>query len=185
MSRRPPILGVLVVIVIALALLAGVQIVSAQLTRAPDQPIAFTHATHAGKLSIDCAFCHRNVDKGATASVPAVQQCMFCHAVVTQGERGGSGEEIAKLRDAFEKERPVDWIRVHRLPDHVRFIHEAHVRGLTDRYPYAGLKNVCATCHGEVAGTVKVEQVRQLKMGDCVACHRANGAPTDCTTCHK
>lgn len=172
------------VVVVLLAVLAGAQVVAAQLGGAPDQPIGFTHLTHATTLQIDCTFCHRNVTKGNTASVPAVQQCMFCHAVVT-GQTPLAQQEIGKVRDAFQNQLPIDWVRVHRVPDHVRFIHEAHYTGLRARNPGISTQNLCATCHGDVASTIKVGQVRQLRMGDCVACHRTNNAPTDCTTCHK
>lgn len=185
MSQRPPLLVGVVVIVVALAVLAGAQVVTAQLGQGPEQPIGFTHLTHAGTLQIDCTFCHRNVTKGSNASIPPVQQCMFCHSVVTTGERPEAPVEIAKLREAFQNQQPIDWIRVHRVPDTVRFVHEAHVRGLSALNPGAPVVNLCATCHGNVTTMTKVKQVRPLKMGDCVACHRQNNAPTDCTTCHK
>ena len=174
MDQRRLVVTVIVAIVVLVAAFAGSQVVLAQLNQAPEQPIGFTHKTHAGDFGVECAFCHRNVEKGANASVPAVRQCMFCHSVV-KGESAQAQKEIAKVRAAFENEQPIDWMRVHRVPDTVRFIHGAHIR--------AGF--TCATCHGDVASMTKVEQVRKLKMGDCVSCHRNNGAPTDCTTCHK
>ena len=112
---------------------------------APEQPIAFPHTIHAGidvwtypdgspkldadgnemtGLGLDCTFCHRNVDVGATAGVPPVEQCLFCHASV----QGDELEEVAKLVDAWQNKEPVAWERVHRVPDHVRFVHEAHIR---------------------------------------------------------
>lgn len=184
MSRRPSIIVGVLVLVVLVSALVGVQAVYSQYAR-PDQPIAFTHVTHAGVLQMDCTFCHRNVDKGSNAMVPAVQQCMFCHAAVT-GEGGNDPTrtaEIAKVREAFDTNNPIDWIRVHRLPDTVRFVHSAHIKALSR--PGMTTAQVCATCHGNVAEMPKVGQVRPLKMGDCVACHRQNAAPTDCTTCHK
>ena len=174
MNQRPPLLVAVVVVVVVLAVLAGAQAVAASLSQGPEQPIAFPHDVHATALQLDCTFCHRNADKGLNASVPAVQQCMFCHSVVTGGSENAQ-REIGKVREAFQDGEPIDWIRVHRVPDHVRFVHEAHIR--------AGFN--CATCHGDVAKMKRVAQVRPLKMGDCVSCHRANNAPTDCTTCHK
>ncbi len=174
---------------------------------APEQPIAFPHTVHAGidvwtdsegnpkldadgnemyGLGLDCTFCHRNVDKGATASIPPVEQCLFCHASV-QGEEL---TEVAKLVDAWENKEPVAWERVHRVPDHVRFVHEAHIRYFLERgetpagEPAPVAADVCSTCHGDVAAMAEVKQERSLKMGDCVDCHRDNNAPTDCTTCH-
>lgn len=139
---------------------------------APRQPVAFSHARHAGELGIQCEFCHRNVTTGAAATVPAVQQCMFCHEVVRGSAVNAS--EIDKVRTAWAEGTPINWIRVHRVPDHVRFIHEPHIR--------VGV--ACATCHGPVDTMQQVRQVRSLKMGDCVNCHRQNNAPTDCVVCH-
>jgi hypothetical protein len=133
------------------------------------QPIAFSHALHAGTLQLDCQFCHRAAARAPNAGVPPVEQCMFCHSVVTAGD-----PEIAKVRQAFASGEPVAWQRVHRVPDHTRFLHEAHVR--------AGI--TCATCHGQVERMAVVRQVRALNMGDCVGCHRQYGARTDCTVCH-
>ena len=175
----------------------------------PDQPIAFPHTVHVEDMGLDCTFCHRNVTKGEAATIPAVGLCMSCHVAVGDGK-----EEVEKLRDFQDRGEPIDWVRVHRLPDHVQFVHEAHVRR------FSGIKTVveqvldveteirrveaekispgaragdtmevlpsqtCSICHGDVGGMTKVKQVRSLKMGDCVDCHRKNSAPTDCTTCH-
>jgi hypothetical protein len=145
----------------------------------PDQPIAFPHPTHVEDLGMDCTFCHRNVTEGAAATIPSAGLCLTCHQVV-----GDDLPEIEKLREmVVENERPIDWVRVHRVPDHVHFVHEAHIRFFSERDGIAETA-VCATCHGDVGSMEKVEQVRALKMGDCVNCHRDNGAPTDCTTCH-
>lgn len=174
---------------------------------APEQPIHFPHTVHAGTdalvdlegnpmltgdgqpmhgLGLDCTFCHSNVDKGATASVPPVEQCLFCHQTV-----GTDLPEVMKLIAAWDNKGPVLWERVHRLPDTVRFVHEAHVRFFTKEgnlLPSGEQAmipaNVCSTCHGEIANMTEVKQVRSLKMGDCVDCHREYNAPTDCTTCH-
>jgi len=144
----------------------------------PAQPIAFPHTTHVQDIGLDCTFCHRNVTKGAAATIPAVGLCMTCHKTVGDGNL-----EIDKLRAVADAGDPVDWVRVHRVPDHVHFVHEAHIKYFSERdgiLPSA----VCSTCHGDVAGMTKVRQVQPLKMSDCVDCHRENNAPTDCTTCH-
>lgn len=140
------------------------------LKSAPQQPVAFSHLRHAGELKIACEFCHRNVTQGSAATVPAVEQCMFCHKVI-----GVGNVEVEKVRTAFETNTPINWVRVHRVPDHVHFVHEAHIRA---QIP-------CSTCHGEVQTMQRIRQVRPLKMGDCVDCHRANSAPTDCVACHR
>jgi hypothetical protein len=155
----------------------------------PTEPIAFDHSVHAGQAGIDCTFCHRETATGGaiggmTAGIPDVQQCMFCHSAVAQSTVGAGGlgldqakaqSEIDKLRQTWQQQRTIDWERVHRMPDHVRFVHEAHIK--------AGF--TCETCHGQVQNMGQVVQVRALNMGDCIACHRQNGANTECATCHK
>ena len=180
-------LGVITLAFLVVAALALTFVISAWLGRpvvfgyseGPDQPIAFPHPTHVEDLGMDCTFCHRNVTEGAAATIPSAGLCLTCHQIV-----GDDLPEIEKLREmVVENERPIDWVRVHRVPDHVHFVHEAHIRFFSERYGIAETA-VCATCHGDVGSMEKVEQVRALKMGDCVNCHRDNGAPTDCTTCH-
>jgi hypothetical protein len=166
------------VVLPALALVGGVFFVTvgtplllaSQPNPAPRQPIAFDHQVHVQNAGIDCAFCHRGAARGPSANLPDVQQCMGCHAVV--GPNGDPG--VRTLRQAWQDQRPIDWVRVHRLPDHTRFTHEAHIA--------AGI--ACATCHGDVASMQQVGQVRSLKMQDCVACHQQASAPTECVTCH-
>ena len=175
------------------------------LGNAPPQPVAFPHTVHAGSpqeggMGIQCEFCHRNVTRGEAATVPALEQCLFCHK-----EIGGTTEtakaEIAKVRQSFDLNQPIDWERVHRLPDHVRFIHEAHIRFFTNpdtqltrrlingestNQPLT-VQETCSVCHGDVASmtVVKPKQGQSLKMGTCLDCHRNNNVPTDCTVCHK
>ena len=163
---------------------------------APEQPIDFPHTVHVQNAAIQCEFCHRNVDKGEAATVPAVEQCMFCHKAIV----GVNNPEIDKLLQIADSGEAINWARVHRLPDHVQFAHEPHIRFFTDpkgtssvqrevqaRAQDTGMtlmQSTCATCHGDVGGMSAVKQVRSLKMGDCVDCHSKNDAPTDCTACH-
>lgn len=144
----------------------------------PTQPIQFPHPVHVQQIGLDCTFCHRNVTTGAAATVPAVALCMSCHVSVGDGNL-----EVEKLRRFHENERPIDWVRVHRVPDHVHFVHEAHIRFFTERDGIQA-SATCQLCHGDVGQMTKVRQARSLKMGDCVDCHRENSAPTDCSTCH-
>jgi len=169
------------------------------LGNAPDQPIAFPHTVHVAENNIQCEFCHRNVTKGAAATVPAVETCLFCHKDIDGGTVTAQ-EEINKIRTAFETDTPINWERVHRLPDHVRFIHEAHIRYFTDetigvKYGINGeeltespdVAQTCTICHGDVANkeVVQPKTGQSLKMGTCVDCHRVNSISTDCTICHK
>jgi len=153
------------------------------MSEGPDQPIAFPHTVHVQDMAIDCTFCHRNVTTGAAATIPSVALCMTCHRVM-----GGDLPEVEKLREiaGFGGETtgaPINWVRVHRVPDHVHFVHEAHIRFFTAKNGVVAAET-CSICHGDVGSMVRVKQVRSLKMGDCVNCHRDNDAPTDCTTCH-
>ena len=169
------------------------------LGNAPSQPIAFPHTVHVAENNIQCEFCHRNVTKGEAATVPAVETCLFCHKDIDGGTVAAQ-EEINKVRTAFDTDTPIDWARVHRLPDHVRFIHEAHIRYFTDetigvKYGINGeelsespdVAQTCTICHGDVANkeVVQPKTGQSLKMGTCLDCHRVNNAPTDCTICHK
>lgn len=143
----------------------------------PTQPVAFEHSLHAGKLGIDCKYCHSTVAVSRHASVPALNVCMNCHLIVRQ--RTGQTEpskEIAKVVEAYENNKTIEWKKVHLLPDHVKFNHAAHINAGKD----------CTACHGEVQKMDIVEQYSTLSMGFCVNCHRQpeNQAPINCGTCH-
>ena len=149
----------------------------------PEQPVAFPHTVHVQQAGLDCQFCHRTASTDEAATVPAVEQCLFCHDFGkidgTLSSNPDAAAEIQKVRDAFYGSESrdagaIDWARVHRLPDHVQFVHQPHIA--------AGVS--CSICHGDVASMEVVQQVRNLKMRDCVDCHRDLNAPTDCVTCH-
>jgi len=124
----------------------------------PRQPIAFSHALHAGELGLDCRYCHWTVDRAAHAAVPPVSVCMNCHA-----EIGKDSAKLLPLRQSWAKGEPIRWVRVHDLPDYAYFDHSAHVaRGVG-----------CASCHGPVHKMEEVRQVASLSMGWCLECHRA------------
>ena len=174
------------------------------LGNASAQPVDFPHTVHVEEHGIQCEFCHRNVTKGDAATVPAVEQCLFCHKDIS-GRDGEAQAEIAQVRQYFEDEEPIDWERVHRLPDHVRFVHEAHIRFFTSepgsedaggaRFDINNkpvdraytIEETCSICHGDVGSMEEVQPKdgQSLKMGTCLDCHRVNNVPTDCTICHK
>ena len=133
------------------------------------QPIQFDHKVHVQQAGLTCAYCHRTASQGVTAGYPDVQLCMQCHQTVGAGQ-----PEVEKLRQAWTKQQPINWVRLYREPDHVRFDHSAHVQ--------AGVP--CETCHGDVSNMTVMRQASAMKMQDCVACHEAKAAPTDCATCH-
>ncbi|MEM6963129.1 MAG: c-type cytochrome [Bacteroidota bacterium] len=58
---------------------------------------------------------------------------------------------------------PINWTRIHNLPDHVYFNHAQHVT--------VG-KQECQTCHGPVQEMEVLAQYSPLSMGWCVNCHR-------------
>jgi len=131
----------------------------------PDQPIKFSHKVHAGQNKIECQYCHSIASYSKSAGIPSANLCMNCHKVVVAGSRSGKFE-IRKIYRAVESGTPIEWIRVHNLPDHVFFSHAQHVG--------AG-KVKCQTCHGPVETMDLVKQVSDLSMGWCVNCHRNTG----------
>ena len=134
------------------------------------QPIAFSHQHHVGELEFDCQLCHAYARRGPVAGIPSVARCVGCHRVV-QVER----PEIKKILQYWEDAEPIPWVRVHSLPDHVRFTHKRHVS--------AGVS--CQSCHGDVAQMDAAQQVEPLTMGWCLSCHEERRASTDCLTCHS
>lgn len=140
----------------------------------PEQPVKFSHVTHVQKNKMDCQYCHWNVDKAAYAAIPEVENCAGCHRLVP-GTQDWQKQEIAKVLDYFNKTQPVPWLKVHVMPDYVKFNHKRHVK--------AGV--ACQECHGQVPEMEVVERVSSMKMGWCVSCHRERGASIDCLTCHR
>ncbi|MFA5417202.1 MAG: c-type cytochrome [Bacteroidales bacterium] len=128
----------------------------------PDQPIAFSHKIHAGQNQIDCQYCHYTATESMHAGIPPAAVCMNCHTQVKSGKKTGT-EEIAKIYAAIENNKPIEWVKVHNLADHVYFNHAQHVKvGKVD----------CQQCHGEVQKMDQVIQVGDLSMGWCIDCHR-------------
>lgn len=128
----------------------------------PDQPVWFSHKVHAGQNKINCLYCHSTAMESRSAGFPSTSVCMNCHNVVRKGKITGE-VEIAKVLDSWNTKKPVEWVRVHNLPDHVWFSHAQHVN--------AG-KRQCQECHGKVEEMDKIVQVENLGMGWCVNCHR-------------
>jgi len=123
----------------------------------PAQPVPYSHAVHVGQLGIDCRYCHNTVEESAHASIPPTQTCMNCHTNVR-----ADSEKLIPVRSSFATGMPVEWVRVHDLPDYVYFDHSAHVR--------RGIG--CVSCHGRVDTMEVVYQVEALSMGWCLDCHR-------------
>jgi len=133
-----------------------------QIDYAPDQPVKFSDKVHAGENGIDCKYCHTTVEQGKSAGIPATNLCMNCHIIIREGTHSGKFE-IAKVVSAVEKGEPIEWIRIHNLPEHVFFSHAVHVgSGKID----------CTQCHGAVNEMDIMKQQNDLSMGWCVNCHR-------------
>ena len=124
---------------------------------APVQPVPYSHALHVGQLGIDCRYCHTTVEEAAHAAIPPTQTCMNCHSAVRT-----NSEKLIPVRQSYATGMPVEWIRVHDLPDYVYFNHSAHVR--------RGVG--CVSCHGRIDTMEVVSQVEPLSMGWCLDCHR-------------
>ncbi len=170
----------------------------------PKQPVPYSHALHAGKLGLDCRYCHNTVEQAAVAAIPATATCMNCHERIWT-----NSDKLTPVRQSLATGKPVEWLKVHDLPDYVYFNHSAHVtRGVG-----------CVSCHGRIDEMEEVFQKEPLSMSWCLTCHRSPeenlrppeevtnmtwkppsdavaygkalreknhlNPPTDCSTCHR
>jgi mono/diheme cytochrome c family protein len=151
----------------------------------PEQPIFYSHKVHAGINQISCLYCHGNAWDSKHATVPSLNVCMNCHAAINDYTKGpklyredgsevNGTDEIAKLykhvgydpktgKYNTNATTPVEWTKIHNLPDHVYFNHSQHIR--------VG-KVQCQTCHGPIQEMDEVKQFAELSMGWCINCHR-------------
>ena len=170
----------------------------------PEQPVPYSHLLHAGRLGMDCRYCHSTVEETAMAALPASGTCMNCHQMVRP-----TSPALLPVRESAAGHTPVAWVRVHQLPDYVYFNHSAHVR--------RGVG--CVACHERIDRMAQVATTKPLSMGWCLDCHRAPepslrpldkvtamdwvpasdaavlattlrqenniNPPTDCATCHR
>ncbi|MEQ8844468.1 MAG: cytochrome c3 family protein [Phycisphaerales bacterium] len=130
----------------------------------PTQPgSGFSHQIHAGKLGMDCRYCHTNVEKSAEANVPPVSTCMGCHTDGMLAPTYDPGEKVEFVRTAWTEDASIPWARIHKLPDYVRnFPHHVHIN--------AGVS--CYSCHGQIEAMPIVYQAHSLSMAWCLDCHR-------------
>jgi len=148
----------------------------------PVQPIKFSHQIHAGVNQIECQYCHGGAFKSKNASIPSANVCMNCHNTVTASDHydGEISPEILKIYRAvdFDPEtktygnnpRPIEWVRIHNLPDFAYFNHSQHV-------VVAGVE--CQTCHGPIQDMEEVYQYSPLTMKWCVDCHKTTEVNAD------
>ncbi|MEI7812612.1 MAG: cytochrome c3 family protein [Ignavibacteria bacterium] len=148
---------------------------------APEQPVKFSHKLHAGTMAVDCKYCHTGVDKSRHAVIPSVSICMNCHSIARKDR-----PEIIKLTKYYETGKPLEWKRIHKVPDFVYFNHSIHVN-----------RNIkCQTCHGEIQNMDVAEQMNTFVMSACLNCHRnasvmlpyiknVKNGPDNCWACHR
>jgi mono/diheme cytochrome c family protein len=161
----------------------------------PVQPIHYSHRIHAGDNGIDCKYCHSSARVSKHAGIPSLNVCMNCHKNISEVAETTATEEhskafydaqIAKLYDAVGwdksaqkytgKTKPVKWVRIHNLPDHVYFNHSQHVT-------VAGVE--CQTCHGPVEEYELQKQFAPLTMGWCINCHRETNVKVEDNAYYK
>ncbi len=163
---RPELLFVLkfgtgVALIVCIAGVLGWRSVIAQ-TPPIGAPVAqtppFSHKHHISDVGLDCRFCHASVERSAFAGMPPTSTCMTCHSQLFRGQA-----MLAPVAASFRDGRPLQWIRIHRLPDFVFFNHGIHVA-----------KGVgCSTCHGQVDQMPLLWRTQSLEMEWCLDCHRA------------
>src|SRR4051794_19042554 len=121
------------------------------------QPLPFSHEHHVSGLGIDCRYCHTSVEKSSFAGIPPTKTCMTCHSQIWN-----DSPMLQPVRDSWNSNRPLQWNRVHNLPDFAYFNHSIHVA-----------KGVgCSTCHGPVDKMPLMFQANSLQMEWCLDCHR-------------
>lgn len=124
---------------------------------APVQPVPYSHALHAGKLGMDCRYCHSDIEKAGQANIPTTETCMACHSMIATSKLS-----LDPIRESWNTGKAMEWVKVHRLPDFVYFNHSAHVtRGVG-----------CVECHGRIDQMEVVRHEKPLSMAWCLECHR-------------
>jgi hypothetical protein len=122
-----------------------------------EQPVQFSHQHHAGGIGIECRYCHTSVEVSPSAGIPPTKTCLNCHSQIWS-----TSPYLEPVRASFRDDKPLNWVRIHDLPDFVYFNHSIHVR-----------KGVgCETCHGRVDRMPLMIQKASLQMEWCLDCHR-------------
>ena len=156
---------------------------------APVQPIHYSHKIHAGDNKIECTYCHSSARVSKHSGIPSLNVCMNCHKSIYEYKGNPEGPSAEDLANGYTNEfytgeikklykavgwdeetqsytgesQPVEWVRIHNLPDFVYFNHAQH-------YSVAGVE--CQTCHGPVEEMEIMYQHAPLTMGWCINCHR-------------
>jgi len=123
----------------------------------PEQPVQYSHELHVSQLGMDCRYCHYTVENAAHAAIPPTEVCMNCHGIIKTDSK-----LTLPIRESMVNGEPIEWVRVHMLPDYAYFDHSRHIN--------AGVS--CVSCHGRVDKMEVVHQVEPLSMRWCLECHR-------------
>lgn len=156
--------------------LAAVRIRAELAPKPVTQPVAFNHKHHMDdKLGLSCEGCHKGVETGPHATIPAVSTCIkLCHT-----DPQGTHPDEPKLREYAAKGEAIPWNQANKVVGHVYFSHVAHVKwGKLD----------CKECHGDMKNReepVTLTQTHNLDMNTCMKCHKEKGVSNDCLRCHK
>lgn len=126
---------------------------------APDQPVPFSHVVHVEQLGMDCRYCHSFVEVASHSNVPTVQTCIGCHG---EGKIQHTNPKLTAVVESWNTGKPLEWNRIHQVPDYAYFNHAVHVnRGVS-----------CYSCHGDVSAMEVVYQHEPQSMAWCLDCHR-------------
>ena len=167
--RQP--LGLIAVLIAALAFFSLAAYGIAQTQKSPEQPIQFTHKLHVG-LGVQCLYCHPGALRGPSPGLPTQAKCWGCHQQVAKTL---TSPKLAILVDYVKNNKPIEWVPVAQVPDFVHFNHRPHIA--------AGLN--CENCHGDLSKMEIYENPQVMNMGWCLNCHKQYKASIDCWTCHK
>lgn len=166
----------------------------------PEQPIYFSHKIHAGEQKIDCQLCHSSAKYGKVSEIPSMNVCMNCHRTISEynadhymepgKDKAFYDGEIQKIYAATGwdpakqqytgKTQPVEWTRIHNMPDFVYFNHSQHViageqaiiNSFNKKNPNNKIDVVCKACHGKIDTMNVVQMANDFTMGWCIECHR-------------
>ncbi len=171
LTKSPGFIFLVIFVVAAISfktVIDGLYSIGVQQNYQPKQPIAFSHKLHAGAYEINCVYCHTGAMKGRQANIPSPNICMNCHSQIKQ-----ESPEIQKIYAAIGydvktasytgKQKPIEWVRIHNLPDLAYFNHSQHAN-------VGGI--ICQTCHGPIEEMEQVKQYSLLTMGWCIDCHK-------------
>ena len=169
LTRRRIIIALVVILVVAAA---AILLFVTQAKAAPAQPLAFNHQAMS-QMGIQCLYCHNTARQSPAAGMPSMAKCMGCHKVIDP-----TVPVIKELAGYWDRQQPIEWVRVNTMQRFVFFSHEAHVNNGVN----------CETCHGDVGHMTVAKPVVKMNMGWCLECHEKQPNASqlmDCVICHR